>query len=177
MWKPILDALPTSKLALLVPHGSARERTMAALGIDPARIEFIDRQSRDDYLRTYHRIDIGLDTFPYNGHTTTLDAMWMGIPVVSRYGQAAVSRAGLSQSTNLGLTDLVTDDVEQFRSIAIRLAGDLPRLRTLRSSLREKMRSSPLMDAALFARGIETAYRSAWQRWCGDRAANPAEFG
>ena len=61
--------------------------------------------------------------------------------------------------------------------LAIRLAGDLPRLRALRSSLREKMRSSPLMDAALFARGIETAYRSAWQRWCGDRAANPAEFG
>ncbi|HVT90505.1 MAG TPA: tetratricopeptide repeat protein [Tepidisphaeraceae bacterium] len=166
MWKPILDALPASKLVLLAPQGSARQRTIASLGIDPARIEFVDRQLRGKYLQTYHRIDIGLDTFPYSGHTTSLDALWMGVPVVSRYGKTAVSRAGLSQSSNLGLTELATDDAARFASIAIELAGDLPRLRSLRSSLRQSMRTSPLMNAKLFASGVESAYRSGWHRWC-----------
>ena len=95
-------------------------------GIDPGRVEFIPRQSRRDYLELYHRIDVGLDSFPYNGHTTSLDSFWMGVPVVTLVGQTAVARAGWSQLSNLGLTELAGQTPGQFVSIAAELAGDLP---------------------------------------------------
>ena len=107
------------------------------------------------------------DPFPYNGHTTSLDALWMGVPVVSLAGQRAVSRAGLSQLTNLGLPELVAFSENEYVEIATRLAGDLPRLTELRRTLRARMESSVLMDAEQFARGIEAAYRTMWRQWCG----------
>jgi predicted O-linked N-acetylglucosamine transferase (SPINDLY family) len=113
----------------------------------------------------YHRVDIVLDTFPYNGHTTSLDALWMGVPVVSLAGKAPVSRAGLSQLTNLGLPELVAHSEEDYVRIAAELAGDLPRLAHLRSTLRERMENSVLMDAPRFARNVEAAYRKMWQAW------------
>jgi protein O-GlcNAc transferase len=92
--------------------------------------------------------------------------MWMGVPTISLCGQTAVSRAGFSQASNVGLAELVGHEPEQFVRIALELAGDLPRLRELRSGLRERMCKSPLMDAKLFARGIEQAYRDMWRQWC-----------
>src|SRR5581483_9403119 len=118
------------------------------------------------YLELYHQIDIGLDTLPYNGHTTSLDAMWMGVPVVTIVGQTAVGRAGLSQLTNLALTELIAYSEDDFVRIAIGLARDLTRLRDLRANLRSRMERSPLMDAPRFARNIEAAYRTMWHRWC-----------
>ncbi|HEX3355421.1 MAG TPA: hypothetical protein VHS31_00470, partial [Tepidisphaeraceae bacterium] len=135
------------------------------LAIDPSRVEFIEFQPREKYLQTYNRIDICLDTFPYNGHTTTLDALWMAVPVISLCGETAVSRAGLSLMRNLGLSELVARDAAMFSRIAVELAGDLSRLAMIRSSLREKMHSSPMMDAQAFARDIESAYHEMWQRW------------
>ena len=105
-----------------------------------------------------------MDTFPYNGHTTNLDALWMGVPVVSLAGKTPVSRAGLSQLTNLGLPDLVAHSESEYVKIAVSLARDLPRLATLRSTLRDRMKNSVLMDAPRFARNIETAYQRMWQR-------------
>jgi predicted O-linked N-acetylglucosamine transferase (SPINDLY family) len=136
------------------------------LGVEPGRVEFVEYQPREAYLRTYHRIDIGLDTFPYNGHTTSLDAYWMGIPVVTLCGQMAVSRAGFSQYSNLGLTELVAHDPKEFARIAVDLANDLPRLRELRSTLRDRMATSPLMDGKQFARDVEAAFRTMWRKWC-----------
>ncbi len=160
-WASVLRRVGRSRLLLLAPKGSARQRVLRlfeAEGIDAARIEFVGRQSRQRYLETYHRIDIGLDTFPYNGHTTSLDSYWMGVPVVTRFGESAVSRAGLSQLTNLGLTELVAADSHGFVDIAATLAADVGGLHTLRSSLRERLRASPLMDAPRFARAIESIY-------------------
>jgi predicted O-linked N-acetylglucosamine transferase (SPINDLY family) len=114
----------------------------------------------------YHRLDIVLDTFPYNGHTTSLDALWMGVPVVSLAGRTPVSRAGLSQLTNLGLPELVAHSEDDYVRIAVELAGDLPRLGQLRSTLRERMENSVLTDAPRFARNVEAAYRKMWQAWC-----------
>jgi predicted O-linked N-acetylglucosamine transferase (SPINDLY family) len=111
-------------------------------------------------------VDIVLDTFPYNGHTTSLDALWMGVPVVSLAGNAPVSRAGLSQLSNLGLPELVARSESEYVTIAERLAADLPRLAELRATLRPRMQASPLMDASRFARNVEAAYRSMWERWC-----------
>ena len=118
------------------------------------------------YLELYNRIDICLDTFPYNGHTTSLDAYYMGVPVVTLVGQTVVGRAGLSQMTNLGLTDLVTYTEDQYVQVAADLAASPARMAELRSTLRQKMQASPLMDGPRFARGMEAAFRQMWREWC-----------
>jgi len=109
---------------------------------------------------------VGLDTLPYNGHTTSLDSYWMGVPVVTLAGQTVVGRAGVCQLTNLGLTELIAWSPEAWVHTILELARDLPRLSMLRATLRERMRKSPLMDGPRFARHVEAAYRNMWQRWC-----------
>jgi predicted O-linked N-acetylglucosamine transferase (SPINDLY family) len=169
LWAQVLRQVERSRLLLLSAQGSHRRRTLEQLsqeGIDPARIEFASFRPRRDYLELYHRIDVGLDSFPYNGHTTSLDSFWMGVPVVTLVGQTAVSRAGWCQLSNLGLTELAAHTPDQFVRIAVELAGDLPRLKELRATLRQRMERSPLMDAPKFARSIEAAYRQMWKTWC-----------
>jgi predicted O-linked N-acetylglucosamine transferase (SPINDLY family) len=154
---------------ILCSEGSHRQRFLDFLqreGIHPDRIELVTHRARMQYLALYHRIDVGLDTLPYNGHTTSLDSLWMGVPVVTLVGLTVVGRAGLSQLTNLGLPDLVAHTPEQYVQIAAELAGDLPRLSELRRTLRPRMQASPLMDAPRFARNIEMAYRQMWRNWC-----------
>jgi protein O-GlcNAc transferase len=135
-------------------------------GIDLQRVGFVPFQPRGDYLRTYHQIDLGLDTFPYNGHTTSLDSLWMGVPVVTRVGETAVGRGGLSQLVNLGLPELAAYSDDAFVRIAVALAADRTRLADLRQALRPRMERSPLMDGARFAHHVEAAYRTMWQAWC-----------
>jgi protein O-GlcNAc transferase len=169
LWARVLKEVPDSRLILLSSQGSHRQRTLETLageGVEPCRVEFAEFRPRPEYLELYHRLDIALDTFPYNGHTTSLDALWMGVPVVSLVGLTPVSRAGLSQLTNLGLPDLAAHSEPEFVAIAARLAGDLPHLAQLRSTLRARMKTSVLMDAPRFARSIEAAYRSMWRSWC-----------
>jgi protein O-GlcNAc transferase len=169
LWARVLREVEGSRLRLLAPVGAHRERTRERLrqeGIAPARVEFVAYQPRRKYLETYHGIDIGLDTFPYNGHTTSLDSFWMGVPVVTWAGQRAVARAGWCQLSNLGLPEFTGQTPEEFVRIAVALAGDLPRLQQLRVTLRSRMERSPLMDAARFARNIEAAYRQMWRAWC-----------
>jgi predicted O-linked N-acetylglucosamine transferase (SPINDLY family) len=168
-WARVLHAVPGSELMVMAPEGSAREtatRILEGQGIDPYRFRFVSAKPRSQYMSLYHRIDIGLDTLPYNGHTTSLDSYWMGVPVVTLVGKTVVGRAGLSQATNLGLTELVAYSEEEFVAIAAKLAGDLKHLAALRRGLREQMLSSPLCDAKGFTRGIEGAYRQMWQTWC-----------
>ena len=169
LWSRVLVEVRNSKVLLLSRPGSHRERTLELFdshGVARSRIEFVDYQPMDEYLRTYHRIDIGLDTFPYNGHTTSLEALWMGVPVVTLVGETAASRAGLCQLSNIGLGELAASEEGQFVQTATALAGDLARLSDLRAGLRKRMEESPLMDFDRFARNIETAYRQMWQRWC-----------
>jgi predicted O-linked N-acetylglucosamine transferase (SPINDLY family) len=139
---------------------------MQAEGVAADRIRFVGMRPRNDYLCLYQEIDLGLDTLPYNGHTTSLDSFWMGVPVVTLAGSTVVGRAGLSQLTNLGLTELAAQTPEQFVSVATDLARNLPRLAELRSTLRQRMQSSPLMDGPRFARNLEAVYRTIWRRWC-----------
>jgi predicted O-linked N-acetylglucosamine transferase (SPINDLY family) len=169
LWAGILRKVDRSRFLILAPVGSARDRVSARFreeGIDPQRIEFIAKQPRPDYLRTYHRIDIGLDAFPCNGHTTSLDSLWMGVPIVTLVGPTALGRAGLSQLTNLRLPELIAHSPDHYAQIACKLAGDLPRLIDLRRNLRPRMQASPLMDAPRFARNVEAAYRQIWRNWC-----------
>jgi predicted O-linked N-acetylglucosamine transferase (SPINDLY family) len=171
----ILGQTPSSRLMLLADPGSHRQRIFdrfQAEGIDADRIEFIPRQSRRNYLKAYHRIDISLDSFPYNGHTTSLDSFWMGVPVVTLVGQTAVSRAGWCQLSNLGLPQLAGNTPDEFVNIAINLASDLPKLKELRAALRPMMEKSPLMDAPRFAKNIENIFRQIWRAYLSQHLAN-----
>jgi protein O-GlcNAc transferase len=164
LWAAVLRAVPGSKLRMLAP-AAARRRVVDALhrhGVGGTRLDFLDRMPRDRYLASYHRIDIGLDTIPYNGHTTSLDAFWMGIPVITLIGKTPVGRAGWSQLNNLGLQSLAAATREEFVQIAAGLSEDTQQLRRLRASLRDQLASSPLMDAKRFARNVENAYREMW---------------
>jgi protein O-GlcNAc transferase len=168
LWARILDGTPGSRLLLLAPQGEHREQVREKLS---NRVDFIDHQPREKYLAIYNQIDLGLDTFPYNGHTTSLDSLWMGVPVVSLVGNTAVARAGFSQTSNLGIADeLIAHDPDEFVAMAIRWAGDLRKLSELRRALRDRMRNSPLMNAKDWTRSIESAYREMWKIWCGRKS-------
>jgi predicted O-linked N-acetylglucosamine transferase (SPINDLY family) len=170
LWSRVLNRLPGSRLVLLARPGEHRRWTaelLAGQGIAAGRLEFVAPQPRADYLRTYQRIDLGLDSLPYNGHTTSLDSFWMGVPVVTLVGRTVVGRAGWSQLSNLGLTELAARDEEAFVGTATAWAGDLPALAGLRAGLRQRMLQSPLTDAGAFTRAVEDAYREMWRRWCG----------
>ncbi len=167
IWAEILRRVPRSRLLLLAPEGPAQSRTidtMQTLGIPADRLELVTRIPPSDYLETYNRIDICLDPFPYQGITTTLDALWMGCPVVSFAGTRGVERVALSMLTSVGHSELVGSDLDDYTRIAVELARDPQRLSHLRSSLREKLRTSPLMDLPNFMRDLENVYRLVWRR-------------
>ncbi|MGO9838213.1 MAG: tetratricopeptide repeat protein [Polyangiaceae bacterium] len=161
VWARVLLSVPRSTITLLAPAGEARGATLGrfeARGVAPDRVRFVEYQARQAYLETYRGIDVALDTFPYNGHTTSLDALWMGVPVVTLVGPTVVGRAGLSQAMNLGLPELVARDADRFVEVAVGLSADLEHLASLRDELRGRMERSPLMDAARFARNLEAAF-------------------
>jgi protein O-GlcNAc transferase len=166
LWGGVMRAVPTARLVLMAPQGRHRLRLLQRLAeqsIAADRIDFLPFQPREDYLRAYRQIDLGLDTFPYNGHTTSLDSLWMGVPAVTRVGNTSVGRGGLSQLFQLGQADLAAESDDEFVGIAVALSKDPSRLAQLRAGLRSRMRQSALMDAPRFARQIEAAYRTAWK--------------
>lgn len=181
LWARLLAAVPASRL-LLKAHGfaadSARRRILAqfaAGGIGAERLALHGPEdSAADHLARYREVDISLDTWPYNGTTTTCEALWMGVPVVTLAGRTHVSRVGASLLGSVGLADLVASNPEDYVATAAGLAADLPRLEGLRKGMRERLRASPLLDAAGFARGVEAAYRKAWQQWAEAGAPQPA---
>jgi protein O-GlcNAc transferase len=168
-WTKVLAAVPRAELLLHSRPGSHRAQMLKQFeqnDVDPARVRFADKMPMADYFRLYQRIDIALDTFPYNGGTTTCDALWMGVPVVSLAGATAVGRGGLSILSNLGLSELVARSMQEYVHLAADLAGDVPRLSLLRASLRRRMSESPLMDGPRFARNVEDAFHHMWRLWC-----------
>jgi protein O-GlcNAc transferase len=172
LWAGVLQAVPGSRLLIQVGEGSMRDRVHKCLetqGIANNRIGFANRLPLIKYLELYQGIDITLDSFPYNGHTTSLESLWMGVPVVSLCGKTAVSRAGLCQLSNVGLSDLVAYTPQEYVRIAANLARDVPRLSQLRAALRQRMEQSPLMDMPRFARNIEAAYRTMWRRYASNQ--------
>lgn len=174
-WARILMALPAAQLLLLAKQGSHRRRITEALaqrGVAPHQLRFADylpaapELSQGALLARYHEIDLALDTFPYGGMTTTLDALWMGVPVVSFVGQRNLGRAGLSILSNVGLADFAVPSVDAYVETAIRLSKDRAGLTALRASLRSRMLASPLLDAEGFTRKLEVGLRDMWVEWC-----------
>jgi len=179
LWGGILQAVPRSRLLLKAAglgSPSVRERVLAIFaqqGIAPERLELRGLEpTQGGHLALYGQVDLALDTFPYHGTNTTLEALWMGVPVVTLAGASHVSRVGVSLLSNLGLPELVAGSQEQYVRIATELAGDVPRRAHLRATLRQRLEQSPLMDAPRFARTIEAAYRQMWRAWCQKNAAS-----
>jgi len=172
-WARILRATPGARLLLkaaALREASVRDRLARLFqthGIEPARLELQGfLPDARAHLALYGEMDVALDTFPYNGTTTTCDSLWMGVPVVSLAGRTHVARVGVSLLNAVGLGELVASDVEHYVRLAVELAADRGRLAALRAELRERMRRSPLMDAAGFCRRLEAAYREMWHSWC-----------
>ena len=121
------------------------------------------------HVALYHGIDIALDTFPYNGTTTTCEALWMGVPVITLRGDTHRARVGASLLSAIGHPELIGEDLAGYERTAITLANDPTRLRGLHTTLRPQMAASPLCDPNSWAREFETALRSTWQTWCGSK--------
>ncbi len=142
VWARLLERVPDARLLLKYrgmddPSSASRlAGAMAGRGIDPARLEFRGFSAHRERFADYHRVDVALDTFPYNGCTTTCESLWMGVPVVTLPGETFGSRCSLSHLSSVGLAEMVARDVDQYVEIAAALAGDLPRLAALRAGLR-----------------------------------------
>jgi predicted O-linked N-acetylglucosamine transferase (SPINDLY family) len=119
-----------------------------------------------DHLIHYREIDIALDTFPYNGTTTTCEALWMGVPVITLAGNTHAGRVGVSLLSIVGLENLIAPTPNDYLALAVALAQDTARLTGLRSTLRERLAQSSLCDGRKFTAEIERVYRSIWRDWC-----------
>ena len=170
VWADVLAAVPDSRLMVVgVPRGRVEEDLRRDLGGPatlPERITMVPYRSLEDYLRGFEGVDIALDTTPYSGGTTTCDALWMGVPVITAPGTRSVSRSAASVLSAVGLSDWIAADAGDYVRRAARFAGKRELLTELRGSLRERMRASALMDEERFTRDLEQAYRQMWRRWC-----------
>jgi predicted O-linked N-acetylglucosamine transferase (SPINDLY family) len=173
-WASLLKMRPQSRLLMICPSGQTQEQTrafFAAHGIAGERLDLVAPCRWREYSQLFAKIDLALDSSPGNGMTTTCHALWMGVPMVTLAGASAISRAGSSLLQAAGLPEWIAHDEDEYLSLAAQWATDLPRLAALRATLRSRMKASPLMDVPRFARNIEAAYRTMWQRWC---AKNPS---
>ena len=173
LWVRVLQAVPDSRLVIksapLAEEAIADDvrRRFGALGLAPERLSLSGwKENLEDHLQAYGDVDVGLDSYPYNGATTTCEALWMGVPVVSLAGETHASRMGRSILHAAGLDELVAQSQDRFADIAVGLARDRGRLAMMRAGLRERIRQSPLMDATAFTRDLESAYRTMWRSWC-----------
>ncbi len=164
-WMRLLGRLPTSVLWLFEANDTVTgnlKREAAARGINPARLIFAPKKPLPEHLARYRVADLFVDTFPYTGHTTTSDALWAGLPVVTLKGETFASRVAASLLTAAGMVELVTETLDEYEALALRLAGDPERLANLRRRLSETRMTMPLFDSRRFTRHIERAYQMMW---------------
>lgn len=172
-WSEILDAVPGSKLFLRAKQlgdAGVLEATQSRFANHHIPIERLilkgPSRGRDEVFSDYNKVDIALDPFPYAGTTTSVESLWMGVPVLSKQGDRFVSRVGESILHNLNMTNWIAVNEEDYRNKAIKFSADLHALSLLRSELSDRIQSSPLCNAKKFTKNLEDALRSMWQRWC-----------
>jgi predicted O-linked N-acetylglucosamine transferase (SPINDLY family) len=169
VWARILRAVPNSRLFLKakqLDESAAREATLkrfANAGVDPERLILEGRSPRNEYLAAYHRVDIALSPFPYPGGTTSVEGLWMGVPVLCRRGDRFLSNICASMLRSAGLADWIAEDNDDYVSKAIAFANDPSRLASLRTRLRDALIASPLTDPARFARHLQAAFEAMWR--------------
>lgn len=171
VWVRLLQQVPKSKLLIEAPNvnidgpATALVQRFERLGLPKERLILSEKKNNLQYT-LYNEIDIALDPFPCNGGTTTCDALFMGVPVVSIIGDTFMGRMGLTLLTNSGHPEWLAHTEDEYIEIALNLASDIPALAKIRANLRQDVESSPLMDEIGFARKIERAYRTVWAEWC-----------
>lgn len=174
-WGELLACVPDARLLVAGARSESAKagllRELAAAGVAPERVTLAPRASLDRYFALFAEVDIALDTLTYGGGTTTCDALWMGVPVVTAPGTRSVSRSAASLLATLGLADWVAGSPDEYAALAARKAADPAALAALRPKLRALMQASPLMDEPRFTRNLEAAYRRFWRDWCDNRAA------
>jgi protein O-GlcNAc transferase len=170
LWCRILIQMPAAKLFVLgVPGGNTQQafrRRLAARNVDPERVEVRDRTGILEYFAAIADVDIALDTLPYNGATTTLDTLWMGVPLVALRGDRGIARGGCSILHSMNLPELIASRPAEYVDLNVRLACDRGWRDGLRMTLRDRLAASPLMDGAAFVADLESAYRQMWRAWC-----------
>jgi protein O-GlcNAc transferase len=178
LWGRLLQAVPGSRLLLKgrgLSDGGIRgtmNSRLAACGLPSDRVDLVDHTNRTcDHLAQYHRVDVALDSFPYHGTTTTCEALWMGVPVVSLLGDRHAARVGASLLSAIGRSEWVAGSPDEYLRIAAGLAGDPVKLHEIKSRLRGEMQASPLLDHAGQAARFGDAIRSCWSEWCAKAAA------
>lgn len=173
LWADVLRAVPQSRLLLKsapLTDNATTERyydLFESQGIGRERVALIGHTATQvEHLEYYGRVDIALDTFPYNGTTTTCEALWMGVPVITLAGERHSGRVGVSLLNAVGLQEWIAESVEHYVAISAHMAADLSRLASLRAGLRASVAVSSLCDGKAFAVKIEAAYREMWRTWC-----------
>src|SRR3989344_1421868 len=173
LWARLLETVPDAHLFIKnhsLTDPVTRERyygLFEAHGVSRTRVALMgSTPSQQDHLALYSRVDIALDTFHYNGTTTTCEALWMGVPVITLAGRHHAGRVGVSLLSSAGFPEWIAGSPEQYIALAAGLAADLPKLAALRARLRTHMAASPLYDRKAFAAKVETAYREIWRRYC-----------
>lgn len=180
LWSKILHQVPDSRLLLKSKSFSdagAKQHLLSCFeknGVPANRIDFSGFLPAKHHLQLYNQVDIALDTFPYNGTTTTCEALWMGTPVITLAGDRHAARVGVSLLSNLGLPELIAQTGDDYVQKAIALAGDKACLQSIQSQLRSMMAQSVLVDATGFARALEAEYRRIWRAWCSSRSTDAA---
>jgi predicted O-linked N-acetylglucosamine transferase (SPINDLY family) len=174
LWAKVLIAVPEASINVVsIPDIPSRHRVANALlhhGAKPEQVKITGTLEYDEFWRIRDDIDIVLDAFPYNGTTTTCEALWAGLPVITLAGSHGASRSAASILTSVGLSELVAHDAAAYVSIAQALARDVTRVNQLRHSMRTRLIEAGLCDGRRFTRELETAYRQAWQDWCKEHA-------
>ena len=172
LWAEILRAVPRSQLLLkysgmqMAPVEQRFRDWFSSDGIAPERVRFAGPSPVKEYMAAYGEVDIALDPFPHNGDTTTLDTLYMGVPVVTLAGRLGVQRDGATILSAVGLSDMVAETPQRYREAAVFLAGIVPRIPDLRRNVRQALKCSPLMDEAGTVRAVEEAFREMWRTWC-----------
>jgi predicted O-linked N-acetylglucosamine transferase (SPINDLY family) len=170
IWAEILGELPQARLLVVgVPRGRTQDEfreSFSESGVSADRIQMVDRVPLEEYYQLFNRVDIALDTMPYSGGTTTCDALWMSVPVITLAGKHPVARSGASLLATAGFPDLIAQSSKAYVEMAVELARDASALADFRRGIREQMRRSPLMDEPKFVRELEQIYRRMWCDWC-----------
>ena len=164
-WAEILRRQPNAQLLVVGRAGNSLQSDFEKHGISADRIDFRHRLPMREFLELHHQVDFLLDTFPYNGGTTSLLALWMGVPMVTLAGEGTVSRTGAGILQGVGLSRLVASSVEEYVTLAVSETSGLAALATLRQSLRAKLLPS-LEDPGIFTSQLEGAFRDIWRKWC-----------
>jgi predicted O-linked N-acetylglucosamine transferase (SPINDLY family) len=177
IWMQLLAEVEGSVLWLYHSNDAATanlRREAAKRGIDPARLVFADRINLKDHLARHRLADLFLDTLPYNAHTTASDALWVGLPVLTCLGTTFVGRVAASLLYAVGLPELVTNNLEEYQALAVRLATQPSLMQSIRRKLEANRLTSPLFDTDRFRRHIEAAYMTMWELWL--RGEKPRSF-